>query len=113
MKTATPEELKALVDNGTLHEVNRLVLHPMGLALAVEFDGDGKATGISMIRDDDPEGIVYAPETLLPGLNKEKAEAFRAAFEVRCLRRRSALGFGIQPAGDALTVVPISYFEAP
>lgn len=93
MKPATPEELKALVDNGTLHEVNRLLLHPMGLALAVD---DDKST-VYMIRDDDP--VIF-------DVNEEKAEAFQAAFKARCALRKSALTFAIQPAGKALTISP-------
>jgi len=45
---------------GFLQEVNRCFLHPLGLALEVTIDDNGKET-ISGIWDsrDDPEGIIY------------------------------------------------------
>ena len=103
MRDATSEELLKVIENGTLHEVNRLLLHPLGLALCVHADDDGKPTGISLLRDDDPEGTVFAPNTL----NRDKAEAFRVAFEARCEHRKQVLGFGVQSAGDALTVTRV------
>lgn len=33
------------VKNGCLQEINRQLLHPRGLALAVEYDDDGKLIG--------------------------------------------------------------------
>lgn len=47
---------------GYLQEVNRRLLHPLGLALEihVEADGSERFDGVWDYRDD-PEGIVYGP----------------------------------------------------
>lgn len=40
-KYTTPKEL---LDSGIIFEINRRVLHPLGLALAVEVDDEGNCT---------------------------------------------------------------------
>ena len=53
--------VKEFVDLGFLQEVNRLVLHPAGLALEVEpSDGDATTMRVWDYRDD-PEGIAFGP----------------------------------------------------
>lgn len=46
---------------GFLQEINRLLLHPCGLALALEVDPAGEANGHASVIDhrDDPEGVYY------------------------------------------------------
>lgn len=53
-------DIKEFRSLGLLREVNRQFLHPIGLALAVERDGDGNESlfGILDARDD-PEGFVF------------------------------------------------------
>lgn len=53
-------------DFGYLQEINRLFLHPLGLAMEIYIDeetGEGGLTGIWDCRDD-PEGIAYGPDML-------------------------------------------------
>jgi hypothetical protein len=64
MKTVTlndRESAQLLLDSGLLGELNRLVLHPRGLALAVQVDphDHGRALGFSGMVDyrDSPPGI--------------------------------------------------------
>jgi hypothetical protein len=81
--------LKELVDSGFLFEINRLVLHPMGMAMMVESSQDGTVEfgGILDLRND-PEGFVFAPETFKEGSEKynkflcqEGANKLQARFE--------------------------------
>jgi hypothetical protein len=47
---------------GLLQEVNRKFFHPLGLAIEMVVDKDGKATGFGRVWDyrDDPEGMFFA-----------------------------------------------------
>lgn len=51
---------------GLLAELNRVFLHPLGLALEVNMDDDGKETlgGIWDYRDD-PEGMLFSKDQFL------------------------------------------------
>lgn len=67
MKTVTipaAEAAQLLLDSGLLGEINRAVLHPRGLALAVQMDDNDRAVGFSGLVDcrDDPEGIWFDAE---------------------------------------------------
>ncbi len=72
----TKEEIKYMdfnefIDFGFLHEVNRKFFHPLGLALEMIADEDGRITGFGRVWDyrDDPEGMFYAGDITI---NKEK-----------------------------------------
>lgn len=95
------EEIREL---GILHEINRLFLHPLGLALAIMVlapegeisDKDEEhLVGLMYMLDDrdDPEGTIFA-ETALDQEKIDKFEAFRRA---RWRERQDRLGFVIQP----------------
>lgn len=95
--------LGEFMDSGLLHEINRLLLHPLGLALAVAFDPalpgaletERWQVGI-MDERSDPEGWRFAEGTLSP----EKAEAVLDTLLARRDARRGLLGYICQPAGD-------------
>ena len=55
---------KFLLDTGLLGEINRLVLHPRGLALAINAEDDGTVTFYDELYDcrRDPEGIMMGPD---------------------------------------------------
>jgi hypothetical protein len=63
--------IEFLLENGLLFEINRRVLHPLGLALEVEIDDDGKVI-IGSIWDcrSDPEGVLFSPDTWQSGKDK-------------------------------------------
>lgn len=88
MKT---EEIR---ETGILHEINRQMLHPLGLAAEVD-----PSTGTLRILDcrDDVAGVIYANELL--GLGK--VARFRALQAERHPRRLAELGFVVQPEADA------------
>lgn len=90
-------DLSEFVASGYLQEVNRRLLHPMGIALAVDHQADGRVTlaGVWDVRDD-PGGIVY-----------DEVDAAKAtAFHAEQLRRFSEgdrmelHGWWIQPRPD-------------
>lgn len=62
---------KFLVETGLLFEINRQVLHPLGLAMEVVDNGDGSFE-IGSIWDcrNDLEGIIYEPKTFQEGVDK-------------------------------------------
>jgi hypothetical protein len=81
-------------DLGYLQEVNRLFLHPLGLALEVVVEEDGGARfGDVWDERDDPEGLIFDP-SLIDG---EKAERITAETAERYATRFEALGFWQQP----------------
>lgn len=95
-----PNPGEFLVDSGLLFEINRRVLHPYGLALAVTVDTtkETRTAEPMMVWDyrNDPEGIHFGEEdfAMASGRYAVMAETFKNAgkFEVR----RAALGYVIQ-----------------
>jgi hypothetical protein len=94
MTNPAPEmDLDAFRDEGYLQEVNRQFLHPLGLALYVEFDDDGHRLGCLDGRDD-PEGVTFSGNG--PSLAIHAA-SIAAKVQERIEARKQALGFWIQP----------------
>ncbi len=81
-------ELRSL---GVLHELNRLFLHPLGLALEVRIDEDGKESlgGVWDYRED-PEGILFDT------IDMDKIMSMQSLAVEQHRRRKEALGFVIQ-----------------
>jgi hypothetical protein len=87
---------KFLVESGLLFEINRRILHPLGLALFIEEDEKGhyELGGILDCRSD-PEGILYDETAFQAG--HEKLNRFMAKFGDRKLQERyERLGFIVQ-----------------
>lgn len=89
---------------GFLHEVNRLVLHPLGLAMFVDPDKD--QMGVFDMRDD-PEGVYYHDETLRP----EAATYVAEKLEARGQARIDQLGYVIQPLPPEVKQLKVSILE--
>jgi len=95
-----------LRDEGYLQEVNRGFFHPLGLALAVEFDPDNPdAPAVCSIHDvrDDPEGYEFdwtdnASDSIA------KANRVRAIGDARAPARKDALGYWQQPLPGDLPI---------
>jgi hypothetical protein len=92
-----------LLDNGILFEINRKVLHPLGLVMVtdVDYEDDKKViiTGLYSA-DDDLEGIVFDPETFEEG-RKRYQEFLGQDGQTRLDVREKRLGFVIQESsGD-------------
>jgi len=93
-------DIEEFVDQGYLQEVNRQLLHPLGLALVVsaEVDDTGKTVGPWEIKGvwdarDDPEGITFAEDVLDSG----KAAQVASEQAERLTARLDALGYTVQP----------------
>lgn len=88
-------EFRAL---GYIQEVNRLFLHPRGLALevAVEEDGSERLGGVWDYRDD-PEGMAFGEGMI------DAEKAARVAEDLARLEptRLAALGYIVQPVEEA------------
>jgi hypothetical protein len=87
---------------GYLQEVNRQFLHPLGLALEVIVDDDGKVDRLGGIWDyrNDPEGMAFCDLSTKEASEKaDRVEAERKRFQKS---REERLGFTIQPIGHKL-----------
>ncbi len=84
---------------GLVQEINRLFLHPRGLALEVVIDDDGteKLGGVWDSRDD-PEGIIFGDGEL--SNSKALIVAVMRASKLRARRELLGESDGIQPVPD-------------
>lgn len=89
-------DLTEFRDLGLVQEINRLLLHPAGMALSVILEEDGTVSGFGPVWDyrDDPEGMAYAEDDP-PTAQKARALADLTAAKRDTRLRR--LGFQIQP----------------
>lgn len=90
--------------SGLLFEINRQVLHPLGLALAVELPEqpeEDSDLGIIHIVDctDDPEGLVYDTQSFFSGVEKYNQYMDKEG-DARLASRFDELGFYIQNIPD-------------
>jgi len=88
---------KEVLEWGLLFEINRKVLHPLGLALAVEIDDEGNYSFSSEVWDcrDDPEGVVFSDESFYSGVDKLE-KMFRDWGEDKLEERLKELGYVVQ-----------------
>lgn len=88
--------IKEFREIGFLQEVNRRLLHPLGLALEVVIDADGteRLGGVWDYRDD-PAGIVFAQGTIDVG----KAARVWDQWDRHAAYRHEQFGSVIQSAG--------------
>lgn len=87
MKNIDPAEFR---DQGYLQEVNRRFFHPLGLALAVEQDGD--TLWFAGIRDcrDDPLGVYFAEVDGAPDFTNPEEARRRANYIGTEIAKRAA-----------------------
>jgi hypothetical protein len=96
-------------ETGCLQEINRLLLHPRGLALEVIVD---RATGEECIGvwdyRHDIEGMWFEPPPEI-----EKAVAFAGLLGIRRYRARCAIGLDAQETVIAVQALPEAYRGQP
>ena len=96
-KRMTAKEFREL---GLLQEVNRLFLHPMGLALECVLEDDGtEHFGEVWDSRDDPEGFAFGIGEYAE--RKNKANTVNALFESKRKMREAQLGWHVQPIDDS------------
>jgi len=98
--------VKELSERGLLFEINRRVLHPLGLAISIDVERDDETDEIMSAKfgdiwdcQEDPEGIVYTDELFAVGLQKYQdymEQEGNALLEAR----RKSLGYIIQGDDD-------------
>jgi hypothetical protein len=91
-------DIKEFREFGWVQEINRLMLHPAGLALEVNVAEDGTETlgGVWDYRDD-PEGMAFGgPEKPTYGLDPEKAERVAEAMCSKAEARFKLFGSNVQ-----------------
>jgi hypothetical protein len=91
-------DIKEFQQKGLLFEANRQFFHPLGLALEINTDEDGK-TYLSGIWDyrDDPEGMGYGEKLLSSDGAYEKAKYVHDLKESKRDVREKTFGAIVQP----------------
>lgn len=104
-----------LYNTGLLFEINRRVLHPLGLALMIEYDDeegtlseeDAEISLCDKLWDarEDPDGMIFDEESLKIGAIKYQ-KFYKEFGEAKILKRSKSLGFVVQPLeGDGIKEV--------
>ena len=83
-----------LVDNGILFEINRQVLHPLGLELDLEAGDGGTVELVMEDNRDAPDPIYFTKEEFEEG--REKYEAYMQEHGRRNIQKRRQIGMVIQ-----------------
>ncbi len=91
------KDAKFLLDSGLLFEINRRVLHPLGLALVVIYDEETDTATLSqeLWEVDDPEGIIFDDDLLVPAEARLKAYMDKEG-DAKHLQRKKTLGYVVQ-----------------
>lgn len=94
--------IQELADMGLLFEVNRRVLHPLGLAIAINAESDKETGEVTSAEfggvwdcQDDPEGLYFTEETFISGMAKFLAY-MEAEGNEKLAIRAEALGYVVQ-----------------
>ena len=90
-------DIKEFRDRGYLQEVNRQFFHPLGMALFVEIEPDGKVTlgGVLDYRSD-PEGMLYEDDMLTTAEFQEKQKRVAEEWFEKTKVRMEKFGFTVQ-----------------
>ncbi len=104
---------ETLVESGLLFEINRRVLHPIGLALVVEKEGTGLRLADWLVDcRDDPQGIVFDEEALLDGFRKLGAYMRESGFK-SLAKRYNKLRFRCQNVVEVYPFADESEWKLP
>lgn len=91
-----PVDIDFLIDSGLLFEINREVLHPLGVRMVVRVDAQGNKTWAFKDLRDTPEAQVFDKGTL--ELGRRKFVRFMHAYGSRQLKRRTKkIGQAVEP----------------
>lgn len=94
---AEPKKMtvKEFREQGYLQELNRLFLHPLGMALEVVLEKDGtERFGEVWDSRDDDEGFIYGN---LSDIDRDKALRINEERITKSTLRRARFGWAIQP----------------
>lgn len=114
MEEPTRIDIKEFRELGLVAEINRRILHPLGLALEVQVDDETGAESLGGVWDfrDDPEGIYYddGDAEYIAGIAVKAARVERIWAE-REPARVEALGYMVQPVSHRLPADWSSTYE--
>lgn len=83
---------------GYLQEVNRLLLHRLGVALSVQVDDNGAVLfGPVIDCRDEPGGLIFA-NSVEKRIFQKRAKKINSEFIAKRKERMSILGYDIEPA---------------
>ena len=84
-----------LVDNGLLFEINRQVLHPLGLELRLRPRQGDQPGSIEIVDNrDNPQPLVFTPEQYNKG--RASYEAYLGAHGRKNIKKRRQMGVKVQ-----------------
>lgn len=86
-------DLEKARSEGIIQEVNRLLLHPRGLALCVHYEADVPVALLIL----DHRNTDGGEGTIFDELDVQKSKNFEALKEVRRKARLHSIGYEIQP----------------
>ena len=91
-----------LVDNGLIFEINRKVLHPLGLAMIVDVDPKNRRqlAITALVETEDDTGFVYDSEAFAVGLDKYQKFLEKKGGQERLDARQAKYGFLEQDKED-------------
>lgn len=89
-----------LMESGLLFEINRRVLHPFGLALAMSQDGEA-VTIHGLMAVNDPEGIVFTADAFVDGAVKFSRWLEQTGL-AHLEQRERGIGFSVQTNAHVL-----------
>ena len=90
------ESLEFLLDSGLLFEINRSILHPLGMALSVKVIDDKYVFSGVCDNREDPEGMCFDEDVLREGTRKYKEYMNKRGYEQQN-KRYDKLGYLNQP----------------
>ena len=107
--TVRKMDIRHFRELGFIHEVNRLLLHPCGLALEVSIDPATGVESLSGVWDcsEDPDGIIFGDDYL----DHAKAETVATLLETRGAPRAFAEGWVVQPVDPGVRQLHLTIKE--
>jgi hypothetical protein len=91
-----------LVDSGLAFEINRKVLHPLGLAMVIDVDRNNKSklAITAIVETEDQEGFLYDEEGYDIGIEKYEKFLAKKGGKERLGFRQAKYGFIEQDKGS-------------
>jgi len=93
--TPIRSHIKYLVDSGLVFEINRKVLHPLGLAMVVDIDrANRRQLAITaIVQTEDAEGFLYDEEAFTHGMEKFQKFLNKIDADEKLEARKAKYGF--------------------
>lgn len=90
-------DIATFIELGMLQEINRLFLHPLGMALSVKVDEDGKHTMGDVLITEDKTGVIFSDKITQSKDFQRKCEQIDNLRDIAKPYRMNMHGYFIQP----------------